>query len=134
MAAQAVYSALTPEASDSTTSEAAVFVPVPKPPTLAAVEVTFFSRWTAQLRSIAQKNVGLMLVAVSQLFIALMSVGVQALNGIDRSVSMLEVRTCFLSLIELNLTHVDRACADGKNNGRVTVAEIFDKRRCRPLL
>jgi len=59
----------------------------------AAVENALFSRWIARLCQIVQDNVGLLLVAASQLFMALMNAGVKILNSLDRPVPALEVRT-----------------------------------------
>lgn len=49
------------------------------------------TRWTSQMGEIVEDNIGLLLVASSQLFFSLMNVGVKTLNSLDPPVPAMEV-------------------------------------------
>ncbi|KAI0704448.1 hypothetical protein C8T65DRAFT_654066 [Cerioporus squamosus] len=48
-------------------------------------------RWTGYLRAVVENNIGLLLVASSQLFFSLMNVGVKTLNSLDPPVPAMEL-------------------------------------------
>ncbi len=48
-------------------------------------------RWTGRLGGVVESNIGLLLVASSQLFFSLMNVGVKTLNSLDPPVPAMEV-------------------------------------------
>jgi hypothetical protein len=87
-------------------------------------------RWVVQgttsMRSFVADNAGLLLVALSQFFFALMNVMVKKLNALDPPVPPLEVRLIlrlllpFIALTDL-VTSIARCCSNGEH-----MSDIFD--------
>lgn len=94
MSSTYAYTALSPDYADL--AQPTQGKPVPDIPSSSPSSV-LGGKWTrvydvfASLKSIYQRNVGLLLVVASQMFFSLMNVAVKKLNGIDPPVSALEV-------------------------------------------
>ncbi|EKM74704.1 hypothetical protein AGABI1DRAFT_132961 [Agaricus bisporus var. burnettii JB137-S8] len=94
MSSTYAYTALSPDYADL--AQPTQGKPVPDIPSSSPSSVRG-GKWTrvhdvfASLKSVYQRNVGLLLVVASQMFFSLMNVAVKKLNGIDPPVSALEL-------------------------------------------
>jgi hypothetical protein len=94
MSSTYAYTALSPDYADlaqPTQDNAVQCIPSSSPSPVRTGKWTRVYEAFASLKSIYQRNVGLLLVTASQMFFSLMNVAVKKLNSIDPPVSALEV-------------------------------------------